>query len=63
MIKHYRIVAPHFVAGVTVNFDGQYVSVTPPILRWAVGRDWVWFMDYIKRKHWGVEEICIEDAR
>lgn len=60
MKRHYRITAPHFVAGVTVDFDGQYIRTAPPILAWACGRDWLWFRDYAARKRWTIVALEVE---
>jgi hypothetical protein len=51
----YRIVAPHFVAGVIV--EGGRIVVAAPILRWSVRMPLERFAAYCKGKRWGIEEV------
>lgn len=46
----WRIVAPHFVAGLLVE-DG-YVTEAAPILGWATGGQWSKVRSYLKRRGW-----------
>lgn len=52
----YRIVAPHFVAGVLVDED-SVVEETAPILRWAMGRELGWLVSYCTRKRWQLQFV------
>jgi hypothetical protein len=53
---HYRVVAPHFVAGITVA-GGGVVTVVAPILRWAKGKTYAEFASYARRKGWEIERL------
>ena len=46
----WRIVAPHFVAGLIV--DHGRVAQAAPILRWAEGRRWGNVRRYLKAQGW-----------
>lgn len=61
-VRHYRVVAPHFVAGMDVEgdrYDSAKVTDAAPILRWAIGKSLVDFWRYAKRKGWEVELNCM----
>jgi hypothetical protein len=45
-----RVEAPHFVAGLIVT-KGRVVRAAP-ILKWSLGKQWVWIASYIERKGW-----------
>lgn len=50
----WRIVAPHFVAGLVVDEDR--VVEAAPILRWAVGMRWSGHVKpYLRRRGWSGE--------
>jgi hypothetical protein len=49
-VTWWRIVAPHFVAGLCVQ-DGLVVEAAP-ILGWSVGRRWSEVRAYMVRKGW-----------
>lgn len=44
----WRIVAPHYVAGLIVR-DGRVVEAAP-ILGWSMGRKWSEVREYLSRK-------------
>ena len=46
----WRIVAPHFVAGLVVR-DGRVVEAAP-ILGWARGRPWAGVRSYLAGRKW-----------
>lgn len=56
-VRHYRVVAPHFVAGVTVDDEASFIRIAPPILGWSIGKDWLWFRSYALRKGWRIEPL------
>lgn len=49
-----RVTAPHFVAGISYKND-RLVAPCAPILRWAIGKNLDWFLDYCKKKRWSAE--------
>jgi hypothetical protein len=52
----FRIVAPHFVAGLEV--DGKFEVVrAAPILAWTVGKQWDDLCSYFDRKKWRCESL------
>jgi hypothetical protein len=51
----YRIVAPHFVAAITVT-DG-FVDEAAPILGWSIGWHRDRFFEYCKARNWNVEML------
>lgn len=51
----WRIVAPHFVAGLIVR-DG-FVVEAAPIIGWADGRPWPYLKTYMQRKGWHGEPL------
>lgn len=52
----YRVVAPHFVAGLVVGADVVCVGAAP-ILRWAVGKPLGSLAVYFRRKGWALERL------
>jgi hypothetical protein len=54
--KLYRILAPHFVAGIVVAQDGVII-LTAPILKWAGNSAFAGFKSYCYRKGWKVEAV------
>jgi len=52
----WRIMAPHFVAGVTVR-DGVIVRAAP-ILAWTRGKELRRLLNYASSKGWVVERRC-----
>jgi hypothetical protein len=54
----YRITAPHFVAGLTVDGDyGGRIGDAAPIIGWSIGWKLDDFLSYCKRKNWTVEDL------
>lgn len=53
----YRVSAPHFVAGFTVNVDG-YVTSTAPILNWMQRRELDDLRRYCLIKRWQLERVA-----
>ena len=51
----YRIVAPHFVAGIIVRNDR--VWRTAPILKWMWGKKFSELHSYFNRKRWTYERL------
>ncbi len=51
----WRVVAPHFVAGLVT--DGDVVVSAPPILAWAKGKTRAVLRRYFARKGWTVTRI------
>jgi hypothetical protein len=51
----YRVVAPHFVAGIVA--DGGRVVDAAPILAWSVGETREHLRDYFASKRWRVEFV------
>lgn len=51
----YRVVAPHFVAGVIASGDLVYQAA--PILYWSVGRSFSYLRDYCRAKGWSIEPL------
>ena len=53
----YRVVAPHFVAGLeTETHNGSEIVVkAAPILKWAKGKTMTEFLRYALRKRWAVD--------
>ena len=51
----YRIVAPHFVAG--LGFGRGTVRWSAPILGYMVGWDYGRVSEYCKRKDWQLERV------
>lgn len=47
-----QVTAPHFCAGIVFQ-RGKCVSAAP-ILRWALGKKWLWFHGYCRGKGWKV---------
>lgn len=56
MTTLYRVVAPHFVAGFTVDERG-YIKEAAPILKWARGGRLPRVEAYAKRRGWTVEVV------
>lgn len=59
-MKHYRVVAPHFVAAISTGgrisrTGDEWIMTTAPILKWAKGWTMDWFRGYAQRKGWTVE--------
>jgi hypothetical protein len=52
----YRVIAPHFVAGIIVAQDGVIVFAAP-ILQWAGNWAFAGFKSYCARKGWKVEAV------
>jgi hypothetical protein len=57
----YRVVAPHFVAGIDVE-DGIIVAAAP-ILGYARGRHIFWFVDYCLKKGWEINKLEVPDEQ
>lgn len=55
MERLWRVVAPHFVAGM-IEQQGV-ISHAAPILRWAVGRSRDELRPYFSRRGWTVEHV------
>lgn len=53
-----RIVAPHFVAGLTVFTANGCVSRTPSILQWAQGKPIREVLAYAHKKGWKSEVLA-----
>jgi hypothetical protein len=53
----YAVDGRYFYAGILVN-DGVIVNAAP-VLRWSVGQSFTAFMDYARRKNWGVVDAEI----
>lgn len=51
----YRIVAPHFTAGIA--FKGERCTNSAPILHYATQMTKDKFLQYCKNKGWSVEEL------
>lgn len=54
-MKTYRILAPHFTAGIEVS--GDVVLQAAPILGWTVGKSFISFRDYAKARGWSLEPL------
>ena len=52
VFKFYRIVAPHFVAGLAVEKDTNKVVKAAPILNWTINKSWFYVESYANKKGW-----------
>ena len=52
----YRIVAPHFVAGVIVSHTGTIIEAAP-ILSYARRRPIEWLAAYVAKRGWHMREV------
>lgn len=48
----YAIDSGYFYAGVVVN--DNTITTAAPILRWSIGKDWLWFQEYAAAKNWRI---------
>lgn len=55
VMTSYRIVAPHFVAGIIVDL-GRVIQAAP-ILGWSVGKEFSIVRDYCRDRGWEVQPI------
>lgn len=51
----YRILAPHFVAGVVA--DDDIIIQAAPIVGWSVGNSFTDFRDYCQKRGWLIEPL------
>lgn len=61
----YRIIAPHFIAGLVIDPKTHRVFFTAPILAWALGKTDAEVLSYFRRKRYKVQridEICQSSA-
>lgn len=56
----YRIVAPHFVAGLVLA--GDLVVQAAPVLSWALLKDFAFVRDYCAKRGWVVDP-CEDDVQ
>lgn len=53
----YRVVAPHFVAGVIYDPKVGRIIKAAPILAWSTRMSFRDFLSYARRKRWGVAAV------
>ena len=69
MSQLYRVVAPHFIAGIVFNPDGSAARAdqsggAAPILAWVVMRRWTLeqFETYCRKKGWEIKHVMPNDG-
>ena len=50
-----RVVSDYFVVG--IDEKNNIIVEAPPIIRWAKGKNIIWFLHYCKHKQWKVQKI------